>query len=153
MATFLKCLLLCLFAIVVFARDFFPSQILYWATYVVMFATVGLWWYAAYWISVKKAQQFLKKTFDSSFFVGMVAEDVNDDLIRGRFCIIGSELMLLIRDGKSYKIAWTENLANIKCTDTGTVVGWRKGFSIYTDDGKYSFVTKNGKEIVKVLGK
>lgn len=151
MATFLKFLLVALFALVIFAKEVFPSQILYWCTYVVMFALIPLWWLAAFYVSEKKAKTLVKGKIKASFQVGMVTANVGDDLARGRLCITAKDIILVGKDGSKYKVIWKESKENITYTSTGKVAGVRNGFTLCTKNEETSFVSKKGEEIIKVI--
>lgn len=149
MASLLKLLLVALFALVVFAKDFFPSAALYWSTYVIMFAIIPLWWVAAYYVSEKKAQTYTKEKIRKSLMGAMVSADVNDDLMRGRICITENCFMVVSKE----KVIFTERLENITATSKGKVAGARRGITIYTKEDVTSFTCGKADELLEFINK
>lgn len=151
MALVIKVLILILCAIVVFARNSFSSPVLYWIVFVAMFALVPVWWFVEYWVSEKKAKQFLNEEFEKSFFVRMPTEGIGDDFTRGRLCICNDELKLISKSGSSYKVTYTIKRDQISLIGTSENIAGKKGLIITAKNKEYSFISKKADEIVGAL--
>lgn len=156
MESIIKTLILVLFAVVIFARQYFPSDALYWGTYFFMFVLVALLWVASYWVSKKKASSILGKKPDFAIFCGKVLPDVSADLQRGRLVFSDGEVTLITKVKGKYSKAWSMPIEKITSVGFGTVVGWRKGFSLHAGEEKASFtsvfIKRHKSELYKALG-
>lgn len=156
MESLIKTLILVLFAIVIFARQYFPSDALYWGTYFFMFVLVVFLWITSYWVSKKKAASILGKKPDFDIFCGRVLPDVRADLQRGRLVFSDGEVSLIAKEKGKYSKVWSLPIESISSVGFGTVVGWRKGFSLHAGEETVSFtsvaIKKHKKELYKALG-
>ncbi|MCR5761034.1 MAG: hypothetical protein K6F82_03430 [Sphaerochaetaceae bacterium] len=156
MESIIKTLILVLFAVVIFARQYFPSDALYWGTYCFMFVLVVLLWTTSYWVSKKKAASIMGRKGDFDIFCGKVLPDVNADLQRGRLVFMDGEVTLITKTKGKYSKAWSMKIEDITSVGFGTVVGWRKGFSLHAGEETVSFtsvaINKHRKELYNALG-
>ena len=136
MAVFIKYLILALFLAVVFGRGYFPSGVLYWATFPFMFALVVLLWFVMFWVSSKRNEAVLGKKPDSDFFVGKVSANVNDDLLRGRLSFIEGKAVLVTRGKKGFERSWELKISDVQSVSFGKTAGLRKGFVLNTASGE-----------------
>ena len=126
-----------LFAVVIFCRQYFPNDILYWATYFVMFVFVALYWYVSFWVSEKSAVKVLGKKPAFDIFCGKVPPRTEDDLQRGRLCVCDGFLVLVYKqNGKKYIKLIEIPVSDISSVGYGIVAGKRKGFTVYYGNNK-----------------
>lgn len=135
--------MLAVFGLVIFGRQYFTSDVLYWSMYFVLFALIPLLWMSMYRVSKKAAAKVLgKEELKYDVKVGMVPKNTEDDLIRGRFCVDEEELKLVGKTGKTYSIIWSCKIKDIESASFGTVAGVRKGFTLYFKKSEVSFVSE-----------
>lgn len=132
----LRILMLALFAIVVFFREKFPNDTVYWLTYVFMLFLVYIYWLAAFWVSKRKAVKMIGKEPDYAIFCGKVPQKVEDDLERGQLCIYDGKMTLVHNNGGKYSLLLEIPVKEITKIGFGVVVGKRKGFTVYYSDNK-----------------
>lgn len=147
MSFLLKIAILASFLFVIFGQNLFPSRALYWATYFFMFALIPLLWEAMFWVSKKRATKVLNadSSFDS-FFVGLVSQNVNADLTRGRLCFYNGKITLIGKQKNDYTIVFEIDSNNIASIGFSKVAGVRKGFTLHMKNGEQSdmsFVSAN----------
>ncbi len=157
MSIITKGLILLIFLVVIFGQGLFPSRAMYWSAYFVMFALVPALWFFEFWVSEKRARKVLasstgesteeagKNADDTveSVFVGMVPDDNNSDLCRGRLCFVNNRIALVGRGkDRKVKVLWLAEKKDIRSVGFGTVAGVRKGFTLHLQDEDRSFVSK-----------
>ncbi len=149
--------MMAVFGLVIFGRQYFTSDVLYWSMYFVLFALIPFLWMSMYRVSKKKAAQVLgKDELGYNVNVGMVPVKTEDDLIRGRFCIDENELKLVAKKGNIYSVIWSAKIKDIESAGFGTVAGVRKGFTLHFKKSEVSFVSeqanKDRDSFYKALG-
>lgn len=152
----IKFLILALFLIVIFGRSLFPSEILYWSVYFVMFILVALLWFAMFWVTRKRNSSVLGYEPDADFYVGKVAPDVREDLQRGRLSFKDGRITLVGKKKGQYSVIWSCGVDDIESVGFSKVAGVRKGFTFHTADGDVPFTSsrlfKNRQLLFKALG-
>lgn len=144
MLSIIRILMLAMFAWLVFGRSYYTNPILYWCSYIVLGVILVIYWFVAFYVSERRAQKVLGKTFSYGFFTGLVPSDSTADLIRGRLCVCDGELVLVHKKlGKEYVRQLSVPVKDIKSIGFGTVAGVRKGFTVYTETDQYSFVSSS----------
>lgn len=153
MSVLTKGLILLIFLVVIFGQNLFPTRALYWSAYFVMFALVPLLWFINFWVSQKSALKALQNSNETntkdctlqdmknSFFAGMVPVNTQEDLIRGRLCFIGGNIILIGRKGRKSVVTWQAKISDITSVGFGTVAGVRRGFTVYLNNGEKSFTS------------
>lgn len=157
MSAFLKAVMLVIFGLVIFGRQYVNSDALYWSLYFILFALIPLLWMSMYRVSRKKALQVLgKEELKYDVAVGMVPKKTEDDLIRGRLCIDDGQLKLICKKGNTFSVTWSAEIKDIESAGFGTVAGVRKGFTLYFKKEEVSFVSekanKDRESFYKALG-
>ena len=149
--------MLVIFGLVIFGRQYFTSNVLYWSMYFVLFALIPLLWMSMYRVSKKNAAKALgKEDLKYDVTVGMVPKKTEDDLIRGRLCVDEEQLKLVAKKGKTFSVIWSAKIKDIESAGFGTVAGVRKGFTLYFKKEEVSFVSeeanKNRDAFYQALG-
>ena len=133
MQTLVKGIIICIFALVIFCRNYFPSDLVYWLTYVLLFALIPVLWNTMFSVSRKKACQVLGKQPEFDIFCARVPQDPTEDLSRGRLCLCDGVFHFIQRKKHGFEETWSIKVSEIKSVSFGTVAGVRKGFTIHTD--------------------
>ena len=157
MDKFVKFLILSLLLVVLFFRDSFPSELIYWLTYGFIGSLIVVLWFTMFWVSRRKAVQVTGAEPDFDIFCARVPLDVQEDLSRGRMCFCDGKMMLVKKENGSFKINWETDISSIKSIGFGKVAKVRRGFTIYTVDGNATEFTcgkinRYRKELYRALG-
>lgn len=156
MEIIIKVFLLALFALVVFCRNAFPSALLYWAAYCVMFALVPALWASMFWVSKKKAAAVLGSQPEFDIFCAKVPADPADDFQRGRLCLSQGKIVLIKKTKKGLEKTWSVDKEKITSVNFANVAGRRCGFILNYNGDSASFVCrtidKHKEEFTGALG-